>query len=200
MRRAIIILGSPNDDRGSLSPVALARLDIGFQEYRSRPDAAVLLTGGFGPRFNNTARPHADYAREYLAALGVPADAFLDPALSSNTVQDAFLAKSILARGKFDRAVLVTSDFHLERARYIFARLVPDLRIEYRPAPAPQSDGERAASAAHEREALAALRTKGISWEGRIYHQEKPSTAKKGESTVMMSGAGSCPGLSSLGC
>jgi len=166
----IIILGSPNDDRGRLSAIALSRLELGLAEYRKRPEAAILLTGGFGPHFNTSPRPHADYAREYLLGQGVPEAAFMEPALSSNTVEDAVLSRRILANGNFDHALVVTSDYHIDRAEFIFSRLLPGLDINYCPASTPQTETESDACLAHEHGALEALKEKGIWWEGkRLY-------------------------------
>jgi len=168
--RVIIILGSPNDNRGRLSATALSRLDRALAEYRKRPEAAVLLTGGFGPHFNTSPRPHADYAREYLLGQGVPEAAFLEPVLSSNTVEDAVLSKRILSGGNFDHALVVTSDYHIDRAEFIFSRFLPDLEIGYCPARAPQTEAERAACLEHERRALEELGEKGIWWEGKCLY------------------------------
>ncbi len=163
----IIILGSPNDDRGRLSATAQSRLDLGLAEYRKRPEAAILLTGGFGLHFNTSPRPHADYAREYLLGQGVPEAVFLEPALSSNTVEDAVLSKRILSGRNFDHALVVTSDYHIDRAEFIFSRFLPGLEIGYCPARASQTEAECAACLAHEQKALKALGDKGIWWEGR---------------------------------
>jgi len=166
----IIVLGSPNDDEGKLSATALSRLDRALAEYKKQPEAAILLTGGFGPHFNCSPRPHADYAREYLLGQGVPETAVLEPALSSNTVEDAVLCKRILSGGILDHAVVVTSDYHLERAEFIFSHFLPSLEIDYCPTHAPQTQAERETCLAHEQMALAALRTNGIWWEGkRLY-------------------------------
>ncbi|MEI6386411.1 MAG: YdcF family protein [Spirochaetota bacterium] len=159
---AIVILGSPNDSDGRLSPQALSRIGVGLEAFRSQPSAVILLTGGFGPHFNNAARPHAAYARDHLMERGAPGEAFLEFALSSNTVEDALLAGPILAKAGIDRALIVSSDFHLARARFVFLALNPRLDLEFLAAPTLLPPEELARLAAHEEEALASLRRDGI--------------------------------------
>ncbi len=59
----LVVLGSPNDDDGRLSPRAVERLRGALREHRARPDLPILLTGGFGEHFNRSSpRPHAEHA------------------------------------------------------------------------------------------------------------------------------------------
>jgi uncharacterized SAM-binding protein YcdF (DUF218 family) len=67
-----------------------------------------------------SAKPHAYYGKQYLAAKGVPDAHFLAFAESANTVQDAVLAKGLLKKYIPRQAVVITSDYHLPRAQYIF--------------------------------------------------------------------------------
>ena len=69
----IVILGSPNDIEGNLSPIGVGRVEQGYTEYVARRDAGwkILLTGGFGNHFNTTDNPNAYYAQQILFAKGV---------------------------------------------------------------------------------------------------------------------------------
>ena len=125
-RRAIIVLGAPNDDHGRLSSIAVERCQRALMEYRRRPGCRVLPTGGWGDHFNRTERPHGDYVRQYMTAHGIPEADFLECAESANTIEDAALARPILDRHRITDLVVVTSDFHQERARIIFGREFPE--------------------------------------------------------------------------
>ena len=116
----IIILGSPNDERGNLSSIAKERLTQGIKEYTGNPGYAILLTGGFGSHFNTTDKPHAFYAKEFLLKAGIPAEEILEFAESRDTVEDALLAKPIVQKYNVSSVIVVTSDFHMERAQRIF--------------------------------------------------------------------------------
>lgn len=156
--RLVVVLGSPNDDSGNLQPIALERLRRGAAEFLAEPNTRVLVTGGFGPHFNRTARPHAEYARAFLLSLGVPERAFTESALSGNTVEDALLARPIVDRSGARRLIVVTSDFHLDRARFVFDRVFSDLERVYSPAPHEGPVDAARELASHEARALARLR------------------------------------------
>ncbi len=114
------MLGSPNDEHGNLHSLALERCRRALRLRRDNPDWSLLLTGGFGAHFNTTDRPHAFYLRRWLEQNGVPTSAFLPFAASRNTLADASLAKPIVLATRAPVAVVVTSDFHVDRARFVF--------------------------------------------------------------------------------
>jgi len=159
----LIVLGSPNAPDGTLSEVALSRLDLGYELY-SQEKRKMLLTGGFGPHFNVSAQPHAYYGQQYLLARGVSQTDFLPFAESANTVQDAVLTKAILEKYALSQALLITSDYHLARARYIFehvfASTIPFtfLGASSQTVPAPELKRYQE----HEAKALQALYANGI--------------------------------------
>lgn len=154
---AIAVLGNTNDENGVISPIARERCDRAAEEYRQHPDAKIIPTGGWGNHFNLTNKPHATYTRAYLEMLGIPAAAFVEAAESANTIQDAKLCRPIVERHAFQRLIVVTSDFHLDRARFLFTREFPDLPIEFVPAKTNLSPEKLRPLIDHERRALARL-------------------------------------------
>ena len=159
MNGVVVVLGGPNDEQGNLSEIAKSRLYKGLEEYAKHPGYRMLLTGGFGPHFNTTAHPHAFYARAFLLTHGVAAEDIGPFVLSRNTVEDALLTKSIVRQLGVQDLIVVTSDFHLERARYLFARILGGYHLAFSSAVTPVSAEELAALHAHEAQALARLRT-----------------------------------------
>lgn len=123
MNGIIIILGSPNDEYGNLSDTALGRLIQGLQEYRRRPGYKILCTGGFGEHFNTTDVPHARYAINYLLQQGLSETEILEIVESQNTLEDALLSKPIVDKHGVKSLVIVSSDFHMLRVKYIFERV-----------------------------------------------------------------------------
>jgi uncharacterized SAM-binding protein YcdF (DUF218 family) len=123
----IILLGSPNDEHGKLLPLAKSRCECTFQALIKQPDSKVICTGGFGEHFNTTNRPHAYYLRQYLSEKGVPESTFLENVESRFTFEDATLSipvlKSYLSKHTIDQVTVVTSDFHIERAQFIFKKV-----------------------------------------------------------------------------
>ncbi len=154
----LLVLGSPNDPSGRLSSVAKERLALALDEHARHPDFPILLTGGFGEHFNQSPLPHAEHARAHLVSRGVPKDAFTDFALSGNTIEDASLSQPIVDQVDPVRLVVMTSDFHVARARYLFDRAFPSRSVEYLGATHECSETVRKQLEHHEASALERLR------------------------------------------
>ena len=164
---AIVVLGSPNDDLGRLHSIAIERCQRALRIHRDNPSWPLLLTGGYGPHFNNTALPHAEYLRRWLVEHGVPLESFLPFAQSRNTLEDAALARPILMAAGARLAVVVTSDYHAARARFVFERELADTAIVLLLVSTETDEAscqlDLAALRQHERRALALLRGQGSS-------------------------------------
>ncbi|MCL1137794.1 YdcF family protein [Shewanella pneumatophori] len=135
----IIVLGAPNDNQGNLSDIALSRCQTALKAYRESPQSKLLLTGGFGAHFNQTDTPHAVYGQRYLISQGVPETAFADIALSRFTFEDATLAIAIIEKLQCRELCLVTSEFHMPRAKLIFSQIFANLALSYLEATTPVS-------------------------------------------------------------
>lgn len=129
MKGVIILLGAPNNKKGRLSRIARERCEQAFLEYRKHPEYKILPMGGFGPHFNVTDKPHAHYSSRYLISKGVPEGDILEFAESSNTEEDAELSWPIIKKYGVERVIVVTSDFHIQRARMIFERRFSEIPI-----------------------------------------------------------------------
>ena len=151
----IIVLGH-FDGTPHLTSTGRERLDLGIALLRVRPGALLTVTGCAANH------PRTAEVQAYLRAHGV-ADAQLAPLIDShNTAEDAFLSEPIVRDYRIERLVLVTSDYHLQRANYIFERVFPSLQIEPRSAPHPATEQERNELRRHEAEALQALQRTGV--------------------------------------
>ncbi|WP_298735073.1 YdcF family protein [uncultured Chitinophaga sp.] len=115
----LIVLGAPNSPEGLLSDIAISRLETCFSVYQ-REASYILLTGGYGPHFNTTDKPHAWYARQYLTGKGIPPHKILDSVVSSNTLEDATFSRPLVNILRPARVTIITSEFHLQRAGLIF--------------------------------------------------------------------------------
>ena len=157
---AIVLLGAPNDEHGNLSTMAKERCDQAYAESLRHPDALILPTGGFGAHFNVTDKPHAYYTRNYLVGKGVDPSRFLSGAESGNTIQDAALAVPILQKAGVTDILLVTSEFHVARASFLFGRALEGTGISMSVSPSTThvSPEEMDRLRAHETSSLARLR------------------------------------------
>jgi uncharacterized SAM-binding protein YcdF (DUF218 family) len=156
-KTAIILLGGANDPNGVLSSIAVERCRRALDEYRRHPGSRILLTGGWGPHFNTATRPHCHYLCEYLRSQGVPEETFVECAESSNTVEDAELCQPIVERHGFRELIVVTSDFHVARAGFLFRREFPGVSLKFSACPTDLPDEDLQARILHEQRALARL-------------------------------------------
>ena len=127
----IVILGSPNFPDGTLGPIALDRLQGCLSIFNSQKHK-ILCTGGFGAHFNTSPVAHANYLKDYLIQKGVPSTAFLPLALSSNTVEDAVMSKSILMKTVFKDLIIITSEYHVARVEFIFTEILKDFNLNFK--------------------------------------------------------------------
>ena len=124
----IAVLGAQNDPDGTLSPLAVARAETALAEYRCHHCAMMLVTGGYG-HFNPTQRPHAHYVAQYLLHNGLQRQDLLPLAISDNTVEDAAVARMIAHGLPLSTLHVVTSEYHLDRARMIFEHFFPPSKL-----------------------------------------------------------------------
>lgn len=158
--RILIVLGSPNSPGGVLSNIAKSRLDLCLKTYTE--DAFILCTGGWGEHFNISKKPHAFYAKEYLLKRGVLAHSFLEPALSANTVEDAVKVKEIISKYEDPQLVVITSDFHLARAKLIFYEILIEYQISFLGANVELPEEELKVLTEHEEKAIKSITKNGL--------------------------------------
>jgi len=154
----IVVLGSPNDAHGQLLSIALERCSQALAVFRENPEYAVLPTGGWGQHFNTTDKPHGFFVRLELSGRGIPESAFLPCTESSNTIEDASLSRQILDFYPEAELIVVTSDFHAARARFLFEREFPERRITISESVTKLAPDEIARLQAHEQKALEKLK------------------------------------------
>ncbi|SKA35935.1 DUF218 domain-containing protein [Chitinophaga eiseniae] len=157
MNKLLIVLGAPNDHMGNLSQIAKDRLTCAYHFYSANNDFKIICTGGFGQHFNTTDQPHYDYAKRYLTDRNVPTEAFLGCPPSSNTIEDFRMTRDQVLEGQPDILVVITSDFHLPRARFLYHSIIGYPRVVFIPAPSTLPDEQLSGLLAHEARALQKL-------------------------------------------
>lgn len=136
-RSAIVLLGAGTQSGPSsaVDPTlfGLARIERGAEVFRScratGADCTLIVSGG-DP--SGTGRSEAAIYGERLEKLGIPASALILEPESRNTWQNAAFASRLLTEGRFERAVLVTSAWHMRRAQLYFRHFA----VQTSPAPA----------------------------------------------------------------
>lgn len=94
--------------------------------------AAEIFRGGWGPRVvasGRRLRPYAGIAElmeRDLVDSGVPRQSILRfPQDGDNTIEEAQAVLEFVTRQKWNRIIVVTSNYHTRRARYIYKRIFP---------------------------------------------------------------------------
>jgi len=116
---AIVVLGAAQYN-GRPSPVFRARLDHAAALYQRGLAPVVLVTGGVG---TGEVLSEANVGHDYLARLGLPADAVI-PLPAADDTYGALIRVQRWFEGRDSRRVLLVSDgFHMLRLRIIAGRL-----------------------------------------------------------------------------
>ena len=130
---AVVLLGCVVGERGELPGTCLARVRRAAEVAREREELLVVVSGG--RRWGDVAEATA-MARG-LVAEGVAAERIVLELLSFTTRENARYSARLLRERGIGRVVLVTSDFHLRRARFCFE--AEGLEVEAVAAPTPRS-------------------------------------------------------------
>ncbi len=128
----IIVLGSPNSAKGELYRIARDRCQRAWVEYKNNKNYKILLTGGFGSHFNTTEYPHTHYLKKYLTGKGISEQDFVEGVESKNSLEDALLSRPVVLKYNIKNIIVVTSDYHYERAMYIFENVFSNLAVTLR--------------------------------------------------------------------
>lgn len=91
----------------------------------------IILTGS-AVRNSNV---EADVMAAYCMRKGIPAEALILERHALNTYENALYTRKIMKLQKMRTGIVVTSDFHIPRAKYIFRHFAKDLQFEGAPFP-----------------------------------------------------------------
>lgn len=157
----IIVLGSPNFPDGTLGPIAIDRLRACISIFNSQIHK-ILCTGGYGAHFNTSALPHSYYLKNYLIKNGIPENSFLPEVFSSNTVEDAVMSEVILQDYDFKDLLIITSQYHQARVKFIFTKILKGFSINYWTVTHQDIDEQLIPLINHEKKALHQIKSNGL--------------------------------------
>ena len=86
----------------------------------------------------------------------------LEFAESRFTVEDATLAKPIVDKYQIRDLIVISSDFHMERVKFIFERVFKEYNLTFSEANTNFSKGERDKLVEHEKKEIARMKKEGI--------------------------------------
>lgn len=116
------------------------------QGLHAQLKAPIIISGGYSYLLE-AAPPRTEAAamKEALVALGVPENSITLEEQSKDTVSNAYFVKKLLGLLE-EELIIVTSDFHAERAEYIFKQIFGEhcqIRIEATPSHLPADQLEK---------------------------------------------------------
>lgn len=114
----IVVLGAGLRRDGRAGDALWRRSLVAAQAYHEGLAPRVICTGGTSER---QTRSEADACREILIGEGVPAEVIVLEDGSHSTEQNAINTKAIMAAQGWRTAVVVTDNFHMLRAGWIFS-------------------------------------------------------------------------------
>ena len=112
----IIVLGARVWPDGRMSATLLRRCERALELWREGRAPGMIACGGCGED-----EPAAEglVMRDWLAGAGVPAENVIAETASVNTLQNLRNARAIMEAQGWRSAIVVTSDYHVQRALWI---------------------------------------------------------------------------------
>lgn len=124
---AIIVLAGGITNQETLPNSVKKRVVLAKQLYDKKVSPCILMSGKWSGYWDYMP-PHyteAELMREYAISIGLPKSAILVEEYSQSTFENAlYVSKLFLEPRGWKNVLVVTSDFHIKRARYIFEQLL----------------------------------------------------------------------------
>lgn len=132
---AIIVLGAPATSEGNPSPLELARVTEGVEEYERGVAPRIIVTGAA-----DGDRPvEAEVMARVAEGQGIPRTAIFKEVHATNTIENACYAVRLMKSHGWHSAEVVSSARHLPRAALILSRLPLEWRTHAAPSLEPES-------------------------------------------------------------
>ncbi len=121
----IILAGGVNTD-GSLPEQPQQRVLKGIELYRAGVAPKIIMSGKWALWLEESpAKTEAVAMKEYAVQMGVPTEDIILEEDSVDTVGNAYFTKiKILKPRGWHKVAVVTSDYHVERTRFIFEHVL----------------------------------------------------------------------------
>lgn len=121
---AMIILGEPVERDGTIGFELKSRIDTAMSYFRKGIANVIILSGG-KTSHNKLDISEAEGMKRYLVENGLNQKVILKEEYSKDTIGNALFTKTkVLDEKKYKKLLIVTSDYHIPRARYIFKKIL----------------------------------------------------------------------------
>lgn len=122
---AVVVLGGGVEEDGTLPELARRRVARAVELYEARIAPRIILSGRCGLLVREPRVTEAAAMAAYAASCGVPAEALLLEEESRDTLGNAYFTREQYLEPNGWRSIrVVTSDFHLSRAAWVFRKIL----------------------------------------------------------------------------
>ena len=130
---AIIVLGYGLGKNEKVLKPLRSRLDTAHDLYKKKFSQKIITLGGLTN--HSTGISEAEAMKRFLMQNNVPENDVIKEEASVDTIGNVyFLKRDILKPRNWKRLIVVTSDFHVKRAKYIFTKILgKDYKLEFKP-------------------------------------------------------------------
>lgn len=121
----IVVLGGGIDLQGKIPLYVYSRLDEAIRLQKSL-GCKILVSGEYSFLYNKIKPPFTEAFKmeQYLLEKGIPKSGILKEERSKDTVGNAYYSKKYVFIPKKEKeAIIITSDFQVERVKYIFHKI-----------------------------------------------------------------------------
>ena len=131
---AIIILGNELKKNSSLSELCKMRVRRGVELFNKSKAKNIICCGYYGLTASNIPiKSEAKAMKEYAISIGIPSKIIFLEDKSKETIGNIYLVKdNLLEKNNWKDILIITSDFHLKRTKYIVKRVLgKEYRVEF---------------------------------------------------------------------
>lgn len=135
LRQAVVVLGRRLQPDGQPSPILRNRMKVavdlvkGLEAKEKGATIYLIVTGGRNIA-NKESRSEASVMKSLALEAGVAEDRVIVEDEALNTIENALNVVDLSAQYRIAKATIVTSDFHMPRARKIFSAVFEDSRLK----------------------------------------------------------------------
>lgn len=119
---------------GKLPEHQYLRLDQAIKLHLLNLDSKIILCGKFSFLYGKDRPPitEARKMREYLLEKGIDSKHILMEQFSKDTIGNAYYLKKYILKGRgYEKLIIITSRFHLERVKFIFNKFFNETKLEF---------------------------------------------------------------------
>lgn len=118
--RAIILLSYVLKSDGSLSEIGKERADAALELLTKNKYDRIIVSGSTSGFEKEKPVSESEALKEYLTVNGIDENLIIKEEKSRDTIGNAIFTKKIADKENIINLAIVTSDFHIQRAKYVF--------------------------------------------------------------------------------